>query len=161
MPVGAVCHSAENGLLPAEVGDCPRIAVFAIALAGFITDGAAAVPEGAAAGARFRNCLRSNALNHRARGGLAQRFPKGIEGDILISTMTDLATARNIVRGKQTSWFPKAPDSEEYFGNHGFWMACTCRQYSRNIGRLSENEPKGSGCTAQSCRRGGKTGASM
>ena len=42
---------------------------------------------------------------------------------------------RSYRRKKRTSCSPNAAANEEHFRNHGFWIACAPRQYSRNAMR--------------------------
>ena len=82
VPVVTVSNPAENGLLPAEVGDGPKIAVVVIAAVSFINAiPPVAILEDSAACARLKSRHRPDTLNRHLGGVLIRRSPKSAEKD--------------------------------------------------------------------------------
>jgi len=104
VPVATVSDPAENGLLPAEVGDSPGIAVFIIAAASIIinTTPAVTVLEDSTASARFRNWHPPDIPNSHLGGVLTRRPPKSAEGGR--GAHVFLMPFRNIGRWRVGTW---------------------------------------------------------
>jgi len=83
VPVATGSDPAENRLLPEEVSDRPRIAIFVIVAPSSINaTPATVVLGGSAASARFQKRHRmSNVLNRQFEGMLNRRPPEPVKGD--------------------------------------------------------------------------------
>lgn len=82
VPVATGSNPAENRLLPEDVSDRPRIAVFVVAAPSFINaTPVKTVFRGPAVSARLQKRHMSDVLNRRFGGMLTRRPPESAEGD--------------------------------------------------------------------------------